>query len=87
VDRDVRCAGELRSEREWRLWRDELERPVRPWPQDRDTLFVSYHVPGRAVLYWALGRPMPPSILDLCIEYRQVVNGVVDKDKPRSLQA
>jgi DNA polymerase I-like protein with 3'-5' exonuclease and polymerase domains len=44
-------------------------------------------MPAELSVYLALGFPMPPNILDLCIEFRLLVNGVLDKHKPRNLQA
>jgi DNA polymerase I-like protein with 3'-5' exonuclease and polymerase domains len=49
-------------------------------------LFVSYNAPAELSAYLPLGWPMPSHILDLNIEYRYLVNGKVDKSKPRTLQ-
>jgi hypothetical protein len=51
-------------------------------------LFISFNAPAElSNAYLTLGYPMPPHILDLCIEFRHLVNGVLDKHKPRDLQA
>jgi DNA polymerase I-like protein with 3'-5' exonuclease and polymerase domains len=81
------CAKELRSGHEYRVWQDELERlDAPPWPHGMDALFVSYNAPAELSAYLALDWPMPPHILDLLIEYRHLINGKVDKHKPRKLQ-
>jgi hypothetical protein len=82
------CARELRSGWECRVWCNELKQLSRPpYPHGSDALFASYNVPAELSCYLALGWPMPPHILDLLIEYRLMVNGVVDKSAPRNLQA
>jgi hypothetical protein len=79
------CALELRSGREYRLWTDELHRRETPWAHGRDVLFSSYNVTAELSCYLALDWPFPPCILDLLIEHRQLVNGVIDKQWPRDL--
>lgn len=82
------CAKDVRSGREWRVWRDELaELKEPPYPHGRDALFVSYNATAELSCYLELGWPMPPHILDLLIEYRWWTNGKVPKHKPRNLLA
>jgi DNA polymerase-1 len=80
------CAKELRSGRKFRLWEDDLKRRRQPpyahGPRD---LFVSYNAPAELTCYLALRWPIPRNVLDLCIEYRQLANGVVEKHQRRDL--
>jgi DNA polymerase I-like protein with 3'-5' exonuclease and polymerase domains len=80
------CAKEVLSGRQYRVWRDELERLKEPpYAHGWDTLFVSYNAPAELSCYLNLGWSMPPHILDLLIEHRQLVNGKVDKHEKRGL--
>jgi len=79
------CALELRSGREHRLWDEELRRPAPPWPYESDSLLVSFSAPAELSCYLALGWPLPRFVLDLLIEHRQIVNGVLGKALPRNL--
>jgi hypothetical protein len=79
------CAWELRSGRQHRLWGEELRTPVPPWPHGPDSLLVSYSAPAELSCYLALGWPLPRFVLDLLIEHRQIVNGVLHKSQPRTL--
>jgi hypothetical protein len=79
------CAQELRSEREYRLWAEDLQRPEPPWAQGRDVLFVCYSAPAELNCFLSLNWPLPPFILDLLIEHRLLVNGVLPKEHPRDL--
>jgi hypothetical protein len=81
------CAKELRSGREFRLWEQELIRPAPPWVHGPNVLFCSYNAPAELGCFLELKWPLPQWILDLCIEHRQVVNGVLDKKMPRNLLA
>lgn len=80
------CARELRSGCEYRVWEDELGQ-VPPYPHGPDALFIAYHAPAELSAYISLGWEMPRHILDLCIEFRLAVNGVIDKNRPRKLEA
>ena len=77
------CAVELRSGQEHRLWQDELQRPSPPW--SADGLFVSYNLTAELGCYAQLGWPFPRFALDLLIEHRQIVNGVLPKEHRRDL--
>src|SRR5262249_35896135 len=79
------CALELQSGREYRLWMDELHRHEPPWAHGCDVLFTSYNATAELSCYLVLGWPFPTRILDLLIEHRQLVNGVLDKKWPRDL--
>jgi hypothetical protein len=79
------CALELRSGRECRLWADELRRQEPPWACGRHVLFVSYNATAELGCYLALGWSFPSCILDLLIEHRQLVNGMLDEKWPRDL--
>jgi len=69
-------AKELRSGREWRIWRGEFpSRP--PFPIGPDTLFVAFVASAELGCFRALGWPMPARILDLYAEFRNRVNGVI----------
>jgi DNA polymerase I len=82
------CARELRSGREYRVWQDQLARLKEPpYPHGRDSLFLAFHAPAELSCYIELGWEMPNFILDLCIEFRQQLNGVVDKKQDRDLNA
>src|SRR5215831_15819013 len=73
------CALELRSGREYRLWRDQLPAGRPPWGYGRDTLFVSYNACAELACYISPNWPMPPWILDLLVEFRQLANGILGK--------
>jgi hypothetical protein len=79
------CAKELRSGREFRVWKEDLIRTAPPWAHGPNVLFCSYHAPAELACFVELKWPFPRWILDLCIEHRQVVNGVLDKTMPRDL--
>jgi hypothetical protein len=79
------CALEWRSGRQYRLWTEELGRREPPWAHGRDVLFVSYNAPAELGCYLRLSWPLPEFILDLNIEYRQLVNGILPKHHRREL--
>jgi DNA polymerase I len=79
------CALEWHSGREYRLWTTELNRKRPPWAHGRDVLFVSFNALAELGCYIELRWPLPPCILDLLIEYRQLSNGVLDKHAKRDL--
>jgi DNA polymerase-1 len=68
-------ARELRTGREWRLWRGEFG-PVPPFSTGPDTLFVAFVASAELNTFRALGWPMPARILDLFAEFRVRVNGL-----------
>jgi hypothetical protein len=81
------CAKELRSGRKFRLWGTELKRSGPPWAHGPNDLFCSYNAPAELGCFLELGWPLPRWILDLCIEHRQLANGVLAKHLPRDLLA
>jgi hypothetical protein len=40
-----------------------------------DDLYVSYHVPAELCCRLVLGWPLPPNVIDLCVEYKRLMNG------------
>ena len=68
-------ARELRSGREWQLWRGEFG-PTPPFSTGPDTLFVAFVASAELSSFRALGWPMPVRILDLFAEFRVRVNGL-----------
>ncbi len=68
-------ARELRSGRELRLWRDELELGRPPFRLDEEALFVAYYASAELGCFLALGWPMPARVLDLFAEFRVTTNG------------
>jgi DNA polymerase I len=68
-------ARELRSGREWRLWRGEFGLAP-PFSTGPDTLFVAFVASAELSIFRALGWPMPARILDLFAEFRVRVNGL-----------
>ena len=79
------CALEWRSGRQYRLWTNQLDRREPPWAHGRDVLFVSYNAPAELICYRAKGWSPPPFILDLNIEHRQLVNGILPKYHKRDV--
>jgi hypothetical protein len=69
-------ARELRSGRELRLWRDELEYGRPPFRLDDEVLFVAYYASAELGCFLALGWPMPARVLDLYVEFRATTNGL-----------
>jgi hypothetical protein len=68
-------AHELHSGRQFRLWRDEMG-PVPPYATGPDVLFVAYYASAELGCYRALNWPMPPRVLDLFAEFRNIANGL-----------
>jgi DNA polymerase-1 len=68
-------AKELRTGREWRLWRGEFG-PEPPFPIGPDALFVAYYASAELGCLRALGWPKPANILDLFVEFRDRTNGL-----------
>src|SRR6516165_3342323 len=68
-------ARELRSGREWRLFRGEFG-PAPPFPIGPDALFVAYYASAELGCFRALNWPMPARILDLFAEFRDRTNGL-----------
>jgi hypothetical protein len=68
-------ARELRSGREWRLFRGEFD-PDPPFPIGPDALFVAYYASAEFGGFRALGWPKPTNILDLFTEFRDRTNGL-----------
>jgi hypothetical protein len=68
-------AWELNSGRKLRLWWDEFgARP--PYSIGPESLFVAYLASAELGCHEVLGWPMPTRILDLCVEFRWLSNGV-----------
>jgi hypothetical protein len=82
------CAWSMRTGFRWRCWGDELYRLSKPpWPHGDDVIFCSFNATAELSAKLALRHPLPRNILDLCVEHRYAVNGVIDKKKPRDLLA
>jgi DNA polymerase-1 len=69
-------AKELRSGKEWRLWRGEFGL-LPPFSTGPDTLFVAFYASAELSCFHVLGWPMPARILDLFTEFRDRVNGLI----------
>ena len=68
-------ARELRSGREWQLFRGEFgSKP--PFPVDDETVFVGYYNSAELGCHKALGWPEPAHQVDLYIEFRNLTNGL-----------
>jgi DNA polymerase I len=68
-------ARELCSGRLFRLWRDQLG-PAPPFATGTDVLFVAFYASAELGNFRVLGWPMPPRILDLFVEFRNLTNGL-----------
>ena len=69
-------AQEFRSGRIIRLWEEDLRRrKAPPYPTERDSLFVAYYASAELGCHLALGWPLPASVLDLYVEFRNLTNG------------
>jgi DNA polymerase I len=68
-------ARELRTGKEWRLWRGEFG-PAPPFPIGSDSVFVAYYASAELGCFRALGWPKPSNILDLFAEFRDRTNGL-----------
>ncbi len=70
-------AVELFSEREIRLWQDELAScPQPPYSIGQNSLIVAYYASAELGCHLALDWPIPLNILDLYAEFRCLTNGV-----------
>jgi hypothetical protein len=66
---------EFYSGRKIRLWWDQFgDRP--PYPVDAESLFVAYLASAELGCHEVLGWTMPARVLDLCVEFRLISNGV-----------
>jgi hypothetical protein len=68
-------ARELRSERRFRVWRDQFG-PAPPYATGPEVLFVAYYASAELGCYRVLDWPMPERILDLFTEFRARTNGL-----------
>jgi DNA polymerase I len=68
-------AKELRTGQTWRLWRGEFD-STPPFPTGPDALFVAFYASAELGCFHALGWPAPVRILDLCVEFRWLTNGL-----------
>jgi DNA polymerase I len=68
-------AKELRTGREWRLFRGEFG-SAPPFRIGPDSLFVAYYASAELGCFLALGWPMPANVLDLFVEFRNRTNGL-----------
>jgi hypothetical protein len=68
-------AHELRSERRFRLWKNQFG-AVPPYASGADVLFVGYYVSAELGCYRVLNWPMPSRVLDLFTEFRNRTNGL-----------
>jgi DNA polymerase I-like protein with 3'-5' exonuclease and polymerase domains len=74
-------AKDFLSGRTLRLWQDELQTLRQPpFSIAKDSLFVAYVTPAELSVFLALGWPMPRSLLDLYVEFRWRLSGLVLKD-------
>src|SRR6185312_15640839 len=70
-------AHELASGRQVRLFGEELlTRSEAPYSVASDSLFVAYMASAELGCHLALGWPFPSNVLDLCVEFRNTLNGV-----------
>ena len=69
-----------------RLWEDELSNRKRPpYAIGERALFVAYYASAEAGCHLALGWQTPINVLDLCVEFRNMTNGLELLSKGRSL--
>ena len=68
-------AKEFITGRKVRLWRDQFE-AVPPYSVDQDSLFIAYYAPAEMSCHLALSWPIPPNIIDLYAEFRNLTNGL-----------
>jgi DNA polymerase I len=66
---------ELRSGRWVRVWRDALHRIPCPYATDARTLVIGFYVSAEFTCTRVLGWPSPTRVLDLYVEFRNLVNG------------
>lgn len=82
VTRECR-SGEVRH-----YWYDELRQMKEaPFSTGADTLFVSFYAPAEIGCFLALGWKVPTRILDLFVEFSNLINGRPRPDGKRSLLA
>jgi DNA polymerase-1 len=67
-------AHEIRSARRVRLWQDELSEP--PYRLGLKSLFIAYYASAELNCHLALKWPLPTYVLDLCIEFKNLTNGL-----------
>jgi DNA polymerase-1 len=80
------CARELRSGRQFRLWRDEiLQLKTPPYRIDAKTLVVAFYASAELGCHLSLGWPLPANILDLFIEFRRLTNHSDEQQPPAGL--
>src|SRR5512139_2770073 len=65
----------LKSGRRWRLWEDEFA-AAPPYPVGQDTLFIAYFASAELGCHLVLGWPLPACVLDLCVEFKNLTNGL-----------
>jgi len=70
-------ARELRTGRTIRFGEGELAAmDGSPFPVGPRTLFVAYYASAELLCFLSLGWPLPVRILDLCVEFRWLTNGI-----------
>lgn len=73
----VMVAKELYSGRIIRLADEDLRRrPAAPFDTGPDVAFVAYYAPAEMGCFLALGWPMPDTVIDLYVEFRNLTNGL-----------
>lgn len=70
-------ARDLRTGNTIRLWQDDLQKLNKP-PYDigEESLFVAYYAVAELSCHLALGWALPTNILDLCVEFKNLTNGL-----------
>jgi DNA polymerase I-like protein with 3'-5' exonuclease and polymerase domains len=59
------------------LWQPDLQRRREPpYPIGPDALFVAYYASAEFGCHLVLGWPLPIRVLDLCIEFKHITNGL-----------
>jgi hypothetical protein len=72
------AAKELRSGRTILMWEDELrDRRMPPYPIGPDSLIVAFLASAELGCHLALGWPMPERVLDLYVEFKHRLNGLI----------
>src|SRR5262249_1843574 len=67
---------ELKTERTFRFWREELFRLRHPpFSSGPDTLFVAYYASAELGCFLSLGWSLPTYVLDLYTQFRALTNG------------
>jgi hypothetical protein len=69
-------ARELFSGRLERRWLPGGAGTSPPYPVNQNTLFVAYYASAEVGCHLALGWPVPPRILDLCVEFKGLTSGL-----------